>query len=580
MKFKLPQLNPSLILLTKYLLPYKWKLASAVFFMLAAGGASSLMALLLGKITDAGSYANGTKIIYLAPLGLIFIAVLHGGSMFMSNYILSKVSQSMLYTLRKEIFHNLLRWPATNYLNSSAGSISSKFVFEANAMLSGATKSVIIFVRDSCQVIALLFILLWTNWQLALISFVIAPATLWLLKYIATRMKTIMASCQSSFGTIMEKVKEVYEGNTLIKMSNSYSKEYENFKEINEALKNLMVRMVRTTSLGTPITQFICMVGVSLVLAMAMYQTHAGQLTLGQFITFLTALLLLVPPLKNLAGVNSGFVMMAVASESIFSTLDQPMEKETGNIVLSDCQGSFIFDHISLRYPNSSQNALTDINFTVKSGEKIALVGSSGSGKSSLINLIPRFWSPTEGKILLDGHNIQELTLDSLRKNISIVSQDVFLFDDSIRNNIAYGKEVSEEELKQAAEASSLTTLIESLPDGLDTQVGEKGKLLSGGQKQRISIARAFIMNRPILILDEATSALDSESEEVIKDSLHTLMGNKTTFIVSHKLSSIRNADKILVLSKGHVVETGTHEELMSKNGEYSKLCKLQELKG
>lgn len=580
MKFKFPKLNPSLIRLTKYLLPYKWKLALAVFFMFAAGGASSLMALLLGKITDAGSYADGAKIIYLAPIGLILIAILHGGSMFMSNYILSKVSQSMLYRLRKEIFHNLLRWPSANYLNSSAGSISSKFVFEANAMLSGATKSVIIFVRDSCQVIALLFILLWTNWQLALISFVIAPATLWLLKYIATRMKTIMASCQSSFGTIMEKVKEVYEGNTLIKMSNSYSKEYENFKEINEAIKNLMIRMVRTTSLGTPITQLICMVGVSLVLALAMYQTHSGQLTLGQFVTFLSALLLLVPPLKNLAGVNSGFITMAVASESIFSTLDRPLEEDTGEAVLSDCQGNFTFDHVSLRYPNSSQNALTDVNFTVKPGEKIALVGSSGSGKSSLINLIPRFWSPTKGKIFLDGYKIQDLTLDSLRKNISIVSQDVFLFDDSIRNNIAYGKGVNEEELKQAIEASSLTTLVESLPEGLDTQVGEKGKLLSGGQKQRISIARAFIMKRPILILDEATSALDSESEEVIKDSLHTLMGNKTTFIVSHKLSSIRNADKILVLSKGQIVEVGTHEELMSKNGEYSKLCKLQELKG
>lgn len=578
MKINLPKFNPSLRRLITYLLPYKWKLALSVVFMLSAGAASSLMALLLGKITDAGSYANGTKIIYLAPIGLIFIAFLHGGSMFMSNYILSKVSQSMLFTLRKEIFHNLLRWPSTNYLNNSVGAISSKFVFEANAMLSGATKSVIIFVRDTCQVIALLFVLLWTNWKLALISFVIAPITLWLLKYIATRMKEIMSSCQSSFGTIMGKVKEAYEGNTLIKMSNSYSKEYENFKEINEAIKKLMIRMVRTTSLGTPVTQFICMIGVSLVLAMAMYQTHSGQLTLGQFITFLTALLLLVPPLKNLARVNSGFVMMAVASEGIFSTLDQPMEKETGNEILTDCQGRFTFDHVSLRYPKSSQNALNDINFTVNSGEKIALVGSSGSGKSSLINLIPRFWTPTKGKIILDGHNILDLTLESLRNNISIVSQDVFLFDDSIRNNIAYGKNVSDEDLMRAIEASSLTLLIKSLPDGLDTQVGEKGKLLSGGQKQRISIARAFVMNRPILILDEATSALDSESEEVIKDSLETLMKGKTTFIVSHKLSSIKNVDKIFVLSKGHIVEAGTHEELINKKGEYFNLCKLQEL--
>lgn len=571
------RISPSMRRLVGYLPPYRWKIALAIFFMVAAGSASGLIATLLGKLTNLGFYEQDPWIIFAAPIGLIFISILHGGSMFMSNFLLGNVSQSVMATLRSQIYHKLIRWPTPTYQANNSGAIASKFVFEANVALSNATKSVIILVRDSFQVLSLTIVLLWHNWMLALVSLVIGPMVAYLLRYISNKMRTVMSTCQASFGTILGNVRETYDGHRLVKISNAYEFETNRFQKTNESLKNMMIEMTKVTSLGTPVTQFIFMVGVAIVLGFAMYQSHLGILTLGDFVTFLAALLLLMPPLKNLAGVNAGFVMMNLASESIFASIDEKEEDDTGTETLDICRGDLVFDHVSLRYPGTDRDAVHDVTLHAKPGDVIAFVGLSGAGKSSIVQMIPRFWNPTKGKILLDGHDITSLTLESLRRHIAVVTQDVILFDGTIRDNIVYGTpEAADAEITHAIEAAALTDFIASLPQGLDTPVGEAGGRLSGGQKQRISIARALLKNAPILILDEATSALDSESEAKIKDALSRLMEGRTTFIVAHRLSTIENATTIVAMAEGKIQEMGTREALLAKPGLYAELVRLQ----
>lgn len=571
------RISPSMRRLVGYLPPYRWKIALAIFFMVAAGSASGLIATLLGKLTDLGFYEQDPWIIFAAPIGLIFISILHGGSMFMSNFLLGNVSQSVMATLRSQIYHKLIRWPTPTYQANNSGAIASKFVFEANVALSNATKSVIILVRDSFQVLSLTIVLLWHNWMLALVSLVIGPMVAYLLRYISNKMRAVMSTCQASFGTILGNVRETYDGHRLVKISNAYEFETNRFQKTNESLKNMMIEMTKVTSLGTPVTQFIFMVGVAIVLGFAMYQSHLGILTLGDFVTFLAALLLLMPPLKNLAGVNAGFVMMNLASESIFASIDEKEEDDTGTETLDICRGDLVFDHVSLRYPGTDRDAVHDVTLHAKPGDVIAFVGLSGAGKSSIVQMIPRFWNPTKGKILLDGHDITSLTLESLRRHIAVVTQDVILFDGTIRDNIVYGTpEATDAEITHAIEAAALTDFIASLPQGLDTPVGEAGGRLSGGQKQRISIARALLKNAPILILDEATSALDSESEAKIKDALSRLMEGRTTFIVAHRLSTIENATTIVAMADGKIQEMGTREALLAKPGLYAELVRLQ----
>ena len=575
--FLTSRISPSMRRLVGYLPPYRWKIALAIFFMVAAGSASGLIATLLGKLTDLGFYEQDPWIIFAAPIGLIFISILHGGSMFMSNFLLGNVSQSVMATLRSQIYHKLIRWPTPTYQANNSGAIASKFVFEANVALSNATKSVIILVRDSFQVLSLTIVLLWHNWMLALVSLVIGPMVAYLLRYISNKMRAVMSTCQASFGTILGNVRETYDGHRLVKISNAYDFETERFKETNETIKNMMVDMTKITALGTPVTQFIFMVGVAIVLGFAMYQSHLGLLTLGDFVTFLAALLLLMPPLKNLAGVNAGFVIMNMAAGSIFDSIDEKEEDDTGTETLDICRGDLVFDHVSLRYPGTDRDAVHDVTLHAKPGDVIAFVGLSGAGKSSIVQMIPRFWNPTKGKILLDGHDITSLTLESLRRHIAVVTQDVILFDGTIRDNIVYGTpEATDAEITHAIEAAALTDFIASLPQGLDTPVGEAGARLSGGQKQRISIARALLKNAPILILDEATSALDSESEAKIKDALSRLMEGRTTFIVAHRLSTIENATTIVAMAEGKIQEMGTREDLLAKPGLYAELVRLQ----
>ena len=571
------KLNPSLLRLVTYLKPHRGKIAMSLVFMIGAGAASSLIAMLLGKLTDVGFYDQEAWIVVAAPIALIFISVLHGGSMFMSNYLLGKTSQAVLVKLRGEIFHKILHWPADTYQKNSTGNITSKFIFEANVALSNASKSCIILVRDSVQVVALTCVLVWNNWMLAIVSFIIAPMIFKLLRYISKRMKMIMETCQASFASILERVKEVYEGHRLIKLSDTYALEMDRFKRINDGVSKMMIDMTKVTSMGTPLTQLIFMSGVALVLAFAMFQISQRVITMGDFVTFLAALLLLMPPLRNLAGVNSGFVVMAVAAESIFATLDEADEADEGKVDLTTCKGDFVFEHVSMRYPNTKRDAVHEFNLEVKAGDCIALVGLSGSGKSTLVHMIPRFWNPTKGRILLDGIDIRDLKLESLRRHIAIVSQDVMIFDDTIRNNVLYGSpDATEAEVWKALEDASLADFVRTLPEGLDTVVGEGGSRLSGGQKQRLSIARAVYRHPEILIFDDSFSALDFKTDREVRDALAREAKDSTKLIVAQRIGTIMNADRIVVLDDGKVVGQGTHKELLDNCDVYRQIAESQ----
>ena len=569
--------SSNLIRLADYLYSYRRIILWALFFMLSAATTSSLIAVLFGKLTQIGFYEQQPWIVIAAPIGLIFVACLNGGSMFMSNFLLAKVSQSLLFQLRGELFSKILQWPEHAYQRNLTGIIASKFVNEANVALSNAAKSSIILVRDSLQVVGLICVLVWHDITLTLVTLVIAPAIVWLLKYISAKLRSILAGAQQNVATLLVRIKESYDARQIIKVSNTFESEIQRFKTVNDEVRSLALNMTKVSSAATPATQFIGVCGVAVVLVVAMIESQRGLLTLGEFITFLTAMMLILPPLRRLTGINSALVGISVAADSIFSTLDEPVEVDNGTEELSGVRKEIVFEHVCLRYPGADQDAVHDFSLHVSAGDTIALVGLSGSGKSSLVNLLPRFWNPSAGRILIDGIDYQTVTLASLRQQIAIVSQDVILFDGTIRDNIAYGcPNATPQQIEAAIESASLTEFVSSLPNGLDTPVGEAGSRLSGGQKQRISIARALLKDAPILILDEATSALDAENEHRIKMALARLMKGRTTFIVAHRLSTIEYATKIVAMQAGEIAEVDTHAELLKKDGVYAHLCKLQ----
>ncbi|MBR2961394.1 MAG: lipid A export permease/ATP-binding protein MsbA [Burkholderiaceae bacterium] len=571
------KIDPNLLRLWQYVKPFKGLLIGSAIFMGLSGAMSGLIATLLGKLMEVGFYDKETWALIAAPLALIVVTIFYGLFGFLSSYLLAKVTQNALIRLRTELFRNMTKWPAQHYQNLTSGQIAARFINEANNALTSAGRSCILIVKDGLSIVCLLFVLIYYNWQLTLVTFAVAPLIVWTLRTISRKMKSVIAGNQKSIAVLLATVQDAYKANRLIKVYHNYETESNNFGVINRTIRDQQMRILKLTSLGTPATQLITILAVALVVGVALWESQQGWITIGDFITFLTAMLLLMDPLRHMAGLNSTFVTMSVAAKGIFASIDKPLEEDKGTIELEKAMGRMTFENVSLKYPGSKKFAVSDFNLEVNPGEHIALVGESGSGKSSIINMIPRFWLPTKGRILIDGHDYKDVTLTSLRDNIAIVTQDVFLFDDTIRNNIAYGMpNATEEEIQAAVKAAALEPFIESLPHGLESQVGEVGDKLSGGQKQRISIARAILKNAPILILDEATSALDSESERHIQTALDNLMQGRTCFTVAHRLSTIENADRIIVMENSKIIEMGTHQSLIEKDGKYANLVRLQ----
>lgn len=576
------KVDPDLRRLYRYFLPHKWRLAVAVVFLMGSASMSSVTATLLGKMTDIGFYHQEGWNIYAAPLALIGVTLGFAICTVMSTVLMAKVSQAVLVKLRMQLFESILHWPDAEYQRNTTGRISSKFVNEATMALSGAAQSFIVLVRDSIQVVALLSVLFLYDWQLTLVTFVIIPGLALTLRTISRRIRKIVRESQETLGKMISRVQETYEAERLVKVSNTYDFEEKRFAEVNEHIFKLTLKNIKMTAVTTPVTQMLTMVAIACVVGMALYEAQKGLLTIGEFITFLSALLLMKAPIQHLSGLNGTFASISVAAKSIFDTIDAEREKDDGpDLLIQPGGGTVTFENVTVVYPGKDAPTLKSFSLEIKQGERVALVGQSGSGKTTLVNLIARFLEPSEGRILIDGQDISKVSHRSLRRQMAFVTQDVVLFDSTLKDNLTYGLgNVTECDIQKALEVASLTELVQALPEGLETRVGEGGNMLSGGQKQRVSIARAFLKNAPILIMDEATSALDSKTEQQVVKAMNRLREGRTCITVAHRLGSVMEANRVFVMSAGKVIEEGSPQKLIQMKGFFYRAAKDQLLAG
>jgi ATP-binding cassette, subfamily B, bacterial MsbA len=559
-----------------YLRPYKLQFAFGL-------NGAIIYAISMASFPRAAQYLGDNVIthpdpsaILLLPIALVLIFVFRGLGDFTETYFMGYVGRQIVKRLRGELFHSTVRLPVAFFDRSSSGALLSQLTYNTELIGQAATDSVVVMVRSGLTVTAFITQLFRLNVKLTLISLTMGPLVAWLVTVINRKFRRYGRRIQDSMGDVTRVAKESFEAPRLLKVYNAEGHVDSQFESVNEHNRRSNMRLILTKGLSSPVVQLLTAIGASFVVAIALSSVINSQMTTGEFLAFFTALGSLTQPLKDLIGAAGPMQQGIAAAQGIFETLDAPGESQGGGHVVSRVRGDVRFQDVAFTYDASKGPALRGITLEAPAGKSVAIVGRSGSGKSTLVNLLPRFYDAKSGRVLIDGVDVREYDLRNLREQISVVSQDVVLFNDTIRNNIAFGRDVTDEVLERVAEAAKVLEFVREMPAGFETFVGDRGVLLSGGQRQRISIARALLKDAPILILDEATSALDTEAERHIQAELAHLVRNRTTFVIAHRLSTVEQADLIVVLDAGEIVETGTHAELLARGGIYAQLHAMQ----
>ena len=558
-----------------YVRPYWWIVVAAVVPAALYAVIGTAVPLLLGdfikRLQDA---AGGTENAWRYPLVIALGFPLRGVMDVLTVYGLAWVGRSVIRDLRNEVFAHYLGLPARYFDQGSSGVLISRLTYNTEMVAEAISNAVVIMLRDSLAVLTLLVVMIWYSPRLTLTVAVLGPVVVFVVALMSRAFRRYSARIQASMGDVTRLTEQSLHGHRVVKIFEGQDHERQQFQDVNTRNFRFNVRIVAVHTVGDALTQY----AIALGLAGVMYLSFGNDMDPASFIGFITAMGMLLTPLKRLVNINSIVQRAITAAAGVFEILDQPKEVDTGTVPLARARGDVSYRNISFRYESGKERALRDVTLDVAAGTTVALVGQSGSGKTTLVSLLPRFYDPDQGAVMLDGHDVREYSLRDLRRQIALVSQDVVLFDDTIANNIAYGAlaKHSRADVERAAEAAYVTEFAAAMPQGIDTRVGERGSLLSGGQRQRIAIARALLKDAPVLLLDEATSALDTESERKVQVALAGLMRDRTTLVVAHRLSTVEHADLIVAMRGGTIVETGTHAELLARGGYYASLYNMQ----
>lgn len=563
--------------LMRYTQPYKVGFIAAIIGMLGYAGIDTLFFSQLQPLIDEGLSGANPNFMKWAPLFVVVCFVIRGLCHFVGNYCLAWVGNNVVADIRQALFEHIMTLPVAFHDKESTGTLISKLTFDTEQVLQATSKALLTLVQQGAFVVGLLIVMFYKSWELSAIFLLITPIIAVIVMVVSKRFRAVSKSIQSAMGQVTSAAEQTFNAHKVVLTCDGQDREYARFKKINIHNKQQRMKLVATRSSSVPIIQIIASFALAFVLYVANLDVMKETLTAGVFITVITCMTMLLRPLKMLTTVNSEFQNGMAACVSIFDVLDQQREADEGTEPLIKAEGTLQFNQVNFSYANNDDLALKGVDFSVNAGETTALVGRSGSGKSTISSILLRFYDATSGEVLVDGKNITHYKLKDLRKQFAYVSQQVVLFNDTLANNIAYGNpEATEEDIITAATNAHVIEFAEKMPQGIHSHVGENGALLSGGQRQRVAIARALLCDAPFLILDEATSALDTESERHIQDALQLLQKNRTCLVIAHRLSTIENANNIIVMEDGKIVEQGDHNTLMTKDGAYAQLHRFQ----